>query len=46
MKQRKELQKIEALLEHTKALQKHMENTSNYLQKQVESIEAKIENAK
>ena len=44
--ERKELQKIEAFREHTVALHRHMENTSTYLKKEVQSVEAKIEDAK
>lgn len=40
------MQKIDAFKEHTLALQRHMENTSNYLKKEVQSIEQKIEEAK
>lgn len=42
----KELQKVEAFKEHTLALQRHMENTSNYLVKEVDTVELKIEEAK
>jgi hypothetical protein len=40
------LQKIEALKEHSQALSRHMENTSSYLHKEVQSIEDKIARAK
>eukprot|EP00347_Sterkiella_histriomuscorum_P013580 403364170 len=42
----KELQKIDAFREHTLALQRHMDNTSTYLQKQVVSVDSKIDSAK
>ncbi|CDW82019.1 UNKNOWN [Stylonychia lemnae] len=44
--ERKEIQKIDAFKEHTLALQRHMDNTSSYLQKEVVSVDSKIEQAK
>ncbi len=44
--EKKELQKVEAFKEHCLALQRHMDNTSNYLQKEVKVVEAKMDEAK
>ena len=46
LQEKKELQKVEAFKEHSIALQRHMDNTSNYLQKEVQSVEQKINEAK
>ena len=40
------MQKIDAFKEHTLALQRHMDNTSNYLQKEVDTVDVKIDEAK
>jgi hypothetical protein len=44
--ERKELQKVEAFKEHRLALQRHMDNTSNYLIKEVHTVEQRIDEAK
>lgn len=44
--EKKELQKVEAFKEHSLALQRHMENTSNYLQKEYQAVDQKINEAK
>ena len=42
----KELSKIEAFREHTLALTRHLENTSAYLQREVSSVDSKIDESR
>ena len=44
--EKKELSKVEAFREHSVALKRHIENTGNYLRREVKSVEQKIEEAK